>query len=51
MFCDLVGSTAMAARLDPEDLQAVIGGISLHPVPVRSLPAGQNLFAVSPRDH
>jgi class 3 adenylate cyclase/tetratricopeptide (TPR) repeat protein len=26
MFCDLVGSTAMAARLDPEDLRAVIGG-------------------------
>jgi predicted ATPase/class 3 adenylate cyclase len=25
MFCDLVGSTALAARLDPEDLRAVIG--------------------------
>jgi class 3 adenylate cyclase/predicted ATPase len=25
MFSDLVGSTALAARLDPEDLQAVIG--------------------------
>lgn len=24
MFCDLVGSTAMAARLDPEDVQAVL---------------------------
>jgi class 3 adenylate cyclase/tetratricopeptide (TPR) repeat protein len=24
MFCDLVGSTALAARLDPEDLRAVI---------------------------
>ena len=24
MFCDLVGSTALAARLDPEDLQGVI---------------------------
>ena len=25
MFCDLVGSTAIATRLDPEDLRAVIG--------------------------
>jgi class 3 adenylate cyclase len=25
MFCDLVGSTALAASLDPEDLRAVIG--------------------------
>jgi class 3 adenylate cyclase/predicted ATPase len=25
MFCDLVGSTALAARLDPEDLRDVIG--------------------------
>jgi class 3 adenylate cyclase len=25
MFCDLVGSTAMAARLDPEELREVIG--------------------------
>src|SRR5690349_21645943 len=25
MFCDLVGSTEMAARLDPEDLREVIG--------------------------
>src|SRR5262245_18204666 len=25
MFCDLVGSTALSAGLDPEDLQAVIG--------------------------
>ena len=24
MFCDLVGSTALSARLDPEDLQRVI---------------------------
>src|SRR5215467_7215873 len=24
MFCDLVGSTALAARLDPEDLSGVI---------------------------
>jgi predicted ATPase/class 3 adenylate cyclase len=26
LFCDLVGSTALAARLDPEDLRDVIGG-------------------------
>ena len=25
MFCDLVGSTALASRLDPEDLPEVIG--------------------------
>jgi class 3 adenylate cyclase/predicted ATPase len=25
MFCDLVGSTALAARLDPEDLRGIIG--------------------------
>jgi class 3 adenylate cyclase len=24
MFCDLVGSTALSARLDPEDLREVI---------------------------
>src|SRR5271154_603948 len=25
MFCDLVGSTAISARLDPEDMRAIIG--------------------------
>ena len=25
MFCDLIGSTALAARLDPEDLREIIG--------------------------
>src|SRR5690242_18078530 len=25
MFCDLVGSTAVASRLDPEDMRDVIG--------------------------
>ena len=25
MFCDLVGSTALASRLDPEDLREVLG--------------------------
>jgi class 3 adenylate cyclase len=25
MFCDLVGSTALSARLDPEDMRAIIG--------------------------
>ena len=28
MFCDLVGSTALAARLDPEDMREVIGDLS-----------------------
>jgi hypothetical protein len=28
MFCDLVGSTALSARLDPEDLREVIGPIT-----------------------
>jgi hypothetical protein len=27
MFCDLVGSTALSSRLDPEDLREVIGAI------------------------
>jgi class 3 adenylate cyclase len=26
MICDLVGSTALSARLDPEDLREIIGG-------------------------
>ncbi|MGB8670375.1 MAG: hypothetical protein WCD29_11470, partial [Pseudolabrys sp.] len=25
MFCDLVGSTALSARLDPEDMRTLIG--------------------------
>ena len=25
MFCDLVGSTALSARLDPEDMRAILG--------------------------
>jgi class 3 adenylate cyclase len=25
MFCDLVGSTTLSARMDPEDLREVIG--------------------------
>jgi class 3 adenylate cyclase len=25
MFCDLVGSTALSTKLDPEDLQEIIG--------------------------
>jgi class 3 adenylate cyclase len=28
MFCDLLGSTALASRLDPEDLREVIGSTS-----------------------
>jgi class 3 adenylate cyclase len=26
MFCDLVGSTALSTRYDPEDLRELIGG-------------------------
>src|ERR1700751_4269233 len=26
MFCDLVGSTTLSTKLDPEDLRAIIGG-------------------------
>ena len=26
LFCDLVGSTALSAKLDPEDFSAIIGG-------------------------
>ena len=26
MFCDLVGSTALSTRFDPEDLRELIGG-------------------------
>jgi class 3 adenylate cyclase len=29
LFCDLVGSTALASRLDPEDLRALIGAYHL----------------------
>jgi class 3 adenylate cyclase len=25
MFCDLVGSMALSARLDPEDLRGIVG--------------------------
>jgi class 3 adenylate cyclase len=30
MFCDLVGSTALSARLDPEDLRDIIGAYHQH---------------------
>jgi len=33
MFCDLVGSTALSARLDPEDLREVIGTGVVQKVP------------------
>src|SRR5262245_59547019 len=29
MFCDLVGSTALSARLDPEDMREIIGAYHL----------------------
>jgi class 3 adenylate cyclase len=30
MFCDLVGSTALSVRLDPEDLREVIVAYQIH---------------------
>jgi class 3 adenylate cyclase len=36
MFCDLVGSTALSARLDPEDLREIIAASSRSAVRVRS---------------
>ena len=38
MFCDLVGSTALSARLDPEDLRAVIGAYHRGTCERRELP-------------
>ena len=34
MFCDLVGSTALSARLDPEDMQNLIGAYQTAVAPV-----------------
>src|SRR5580704_6120165 len=31
MFCDLVGSTSLAAKLDPEDWRNLVGGYSTLP--------------------
>ena len=42
MFCDLVGSTALSARLDPEDLRAVIGAY-------HRLPPSRHSSAVAPQ--
>jgi hypothetical protein len=39
VFCDLVGSTALSARLDPEDLRAVIGAYHQCVAAVRQDPA------------
>jgi SAM domain (Sterile alpha motif) len=36
MFCDLVGSTALSARLDPEDLRGIIACPSSKPRPTRN---------------
>jgi hypothetical protein len=33
MFCDLVGSTSLAARLDPEDWRNLVGATSTPPRP------------------
>jgi len=45
MFCDLVGSTALAARLDPEDLREVIGAYITSASPRRS--AGSTVLSRS----
>src|SRR5262245_40635192 len=34
MFCDLVGSTALSARVDPEDLREIIGAYHHRCVPI-----------------
>jgi class 3 adenylate cyclase len=43
MFCDLVGSTALSARLDPEDLRAVIG--AYHRVVAKAIGRGGGFVA------
>lgn len=43
MFCDLVDSTAMAARLDPEDLRKVLG--AYHDAVTRSVAAYEGYVA------
>jgi class 3 adenylate cyclase len=50
MFCDLVGSTALSARLDPEDLRVVIGAYHRdRPARRRSAhPPAQFLLAAPP---
>ena len=49
MFCDLVGSTALSARLDPEDLREVIG--AYHPPIATVLDARRMIcFREGPRD-
>jgi hypothetical protein len=40
MFCDLVGSTALSARLDPEDLRELIGTYHRCIADTVSLPLG-----------
>ena len=43
MFCDLVGSTALSARLDPEDMREVVGCIPAIAAPISSRrPAGSS---------
>ena len=44
MFCDLVGSTALSARLDPEDLREIIARLSRAALSVIE----RNLAASSP---
>jgi hypothetical protein len=44
MFCDLVGSTPLSTRFDPEDLREIVGAtIAVSPThrASRALPPGQ----------
>src|SRR5437660_12925572 len=43
MICDLVGSTALSARLDPEDMRAVID--AYHAACARIMPAHEGFIA------
>jgi class 3 adenylate cyclase/tetratricopeptide (TPR) repeat protein len=43
MFCDLVGSTALSARLDPEDMRAVIN--AYHAACARIMPTYEGFIA------
>lgn len=47
MFCDLVGSTALSTRHDPEDLRELIGAITTTPSPTRSTALSPNTWATA----
>jgi class 3 adenylate cyclase len=46
MFCDLVGSTALSARLDPEDLRDVM--VAYHSVVAEVINRFGDLDALAP---